>query len=99
MGRGGPRSLQFVVEPGNAARRRGGAHAHPRVAYYDWSLNEQCAQYHECGRMTPFRDAGKAVMEIEYSLAKTAFCPAANTANVNALKKRLALEAWRSPCR
>ena len=99
--------LAFNVFVANAAHARGLSIALKNdldqipqlVAYYDWSLNEQCAQYHECGRLTPFRDAGKAVMEIEYSLPKTAFCPAANAANFNALKKQLALGAWRSPCR
>ena len=99
--------LAFNVFVANAAHARGLSIALKNdlgqipqlVAYYDWSLNEQCAQYGECDRLTPFRDAGKAVMEIEYSLPKTAFCPAANAANYNALKKQLALGAWRSPCR
>ncbi|MEP6624251.1 MAG: endo alpha-1,4 polygalactosaminidase [Acidimicrobiia bacterium] len=69
------------------------------VPYFDWALNEQCYQYGECDLLTPFSTAGKAVMEIEYGAAKTKFCPAANARNFNAIKKRLDLKAWRSPCR
>ena len=38
------------------------------MSYFDWALNEQCFQYQECGLLTPFRNAGKAVMNIEYKL-------------------------------
>ncbi len=99
--------LAFNVYVANAAHARGLSVALKNdlaqipdlVPYYDWALNEQCAQYNECGLLTPFADAGKAVMQIEYSLAKTRFCPAANAANRNALKKQLALGAWRATCR
>jgi len=33
---------------------------------FDWSLNEECFYYHECGREQPFIDAGKAVFQTEY---------------------------------
>ena len=33
---------------------------------FDWSLNEECFYYHECGRERPFIDAGKAVFQTEY---------------------------------
>lgn len=36
------------------------------VAAFDWALNEDCFFYHECGRMQPFIDAGKAVFQAEY---------------------------------
>ena len=34
---------------------------------FDWSLNEECFYYHECGRERPFIDAGKAVFQTEYT--------------------------------
>jgi hypothetical protein len=69
------------------------------VSYFDWALNEQCFAYQECGLLTPFRSAGKAVMNIEYSLGVKKFCPSANAMNFNSLKKTLALKAPRKPCR
>jgi hypothetical protein len=67
--------------------------------YFDAALNEQCHQYSECGRLVPFVDAGKPVFGVEYKLAVGEFCPRANARNFNFLKKRLALDAWRVPCR
>ena len=69
------------------------------LPYFDFALNEQCHQYHECGRLDPFVEAGKAVFGVEYKLAKSEFCPQANAHNFNFLKKKLNLGVWRSPCR
>jgi hypothetical protein len=69
------------------------------VGYFDWALNEQCFSYQECGLLTPFRSAGKAVMNIEYALGVKKFCPAANAMNFNSLKKTMALKAPRKACR
>jgi hypothetical protein len=69
------------------------------VGYFDWALNEQCFQYSECALLTPFSTAGKAVMNIEYSLGVKKFCPAANARNFNSLKKTKALKAPRTACR
>ena len=69
------------------------------VGYFDWALNEQCFQYQECGLLAPFTSAGKAVMNIEYSLGVKRFCPAANARNFNSLKKTMALKAPRKACR
>lgn len=69
------------------------------VGYFDWALNEQCFAYNECGLLTPFRTAGKAVMNIEYHLGVRKFCPSANAMNFNSLKKAMALKAPRKACR
>ncbi len=69
------------------------------MSYFDWALNEQCFQYQECALLNPFRNAGKAVMNIEYSLGVKKFCPAANAMNFNSLKKAPALKAPRKACR
>jgi hypothetical protein len=69
------------------------------VSYFDWALNEQCFQYQECGLLAPFGAAGKAVMNIEYSLGVKKFCAAANAKNFNSLKKTKALKAPRTACR
>lgn len=40
----------------------------PRLAAaFDWSLNEECFYFHECGRERPFVAAGKAVFQTEYT--------------------------------
>lgn len=69
------------------------------VSYFDWALNEQCFQYQECDRLQPFIDAGKAVMQVEYTLGTSQFCPQANALNFNSMKKHLTLDAFRMPCR
>jgi hypothetical protein len=37
------------------------------LAYFDFSVNEQCHQYKECGELQPFLDAGKPVFNAEYA--------------------------------
>jgi hypothetical protein len=36
------------------------------VDWFDWALNEECASYDECGRLSLFTDAGKAAFHVEY---------------------------------
>jgi hypothetical protein len=67
--------------------------------FFDWALSEQCFQYGECQYFAPFTQAGKAVFEVEYSLATSAFCAEANALNFNALRKRNSLDAYRVACR
>lgn len=66
--------------------------------HFDFAVNEQCFQYHECGMLMPFIDAGKPVFHVEYELARSEFCPQANERNFSSLKKRYSLRAWRRPC-
>jgi hypothetical protein len=55
---------------------------------FDFALNEQCYQYSECGYLkTYFTSHNKAAVEVEYTVAKTSFCPQAIAANVYGLKK------------
>ena len=65
---------------------------------FDWALDEQCFQYHECDALQPFARAGKAVLVAEYELDPSAFCPQARAAGYSAIRKRLALDAWRQSC-
>jgi hypothetical protein len=67
--------------------------------YFDFSLDEECFTYHECDRLQPFIDDGKAVFQVEYNLPTSAFCPEANAMNFNSLKKKLNLGPWRVACR
>lgn len=50
--------------------------------YFDWSLNEQCNQYSECGALSSFTSNGKAVFNAEYS-GGTGFCAADVSAHIN----------------
>jgi hypothetical protein len=68
------------------------------VSAFDWALNEQCFQYNECGALTKFVAAGKAVFQVEYRGDPTSFCPTANSLGFSTMKKRLALGSWRIPC-
>ena len=66
---------------------------------FDWALNEQCFEYDECDALKAFVSAGKAVFNVEYNLETSGFCPEANTLNFNSMKKNLALDVPRWPCR
>lgn len=65
---------------------------------FDFAILEQCFQYRECGRAAPFLDAGKPVLDVEYSLARSRFCTRAQGLGLFAMGKRLELDAWRRPC-
>ncbi len=76
------------------------------LPYFDAALNEQCWQYSECttkqtGRSgyDQFVAAGKPVLGVEYSGKTGTFCPKANAANFNWLKKKLNLGSYRVACR
>ncbi|GAA4632139.1 endo alpha-1,4 polygalactosaminidase [Actinoallomurus vinaceus] len=73
--------------------------------YFDWALNEECWANTECTTAQTgygydkYVAAGKAVFNVEYSLDTSKFCSKANAQNFNSLKKNLALDAYRVPCR
>lgn len=92
--------LAFNRNLANEAHRRGltialknaGDQAADLVAYVDLELNEECHLYDECGQLAPFRQAGKAVLNVEYAdtraeavtLARTV-CPASAAAGLRTL--------------
>ncbi|MCW2985307.1 MAG: endo alpha,4 polygalactosaminidase, partial [Conexibacter sp.] len=65
---------------------------------FDWALNEQCYQYGECSALQPFAKAGKAVFIAEYDVDPSAFCAQAAASGYSAIRKHLALDAWRQAC-
>ncbi len=69
------------------------------LPFFDWALNESCFALDECSLLLPFVKAEKPVFIIEYELKPQEFCPKANQMGVNALQKRLELDAFRFPCR
>lgn len=77
---------------------------------FDWSLNEECFYYHECGRERPFIEAGKAVFQTEYtedwkhrgrdslSAVATRVCPASLDQDFSTLVKGLVPDASFTHC-
>jgi hypothetical protein len=66
---------------------------------FDWALNEECFHYNECGGYSAFINQNKAVFGVEYTGNISTFCPQANAANYDWLKKDLDLTATRTACR
>ena len=102
----GSDQLRYNVFLANEAHRRGLSAALKNdldqvaklLPYFDFALDEQCFQYRECARLTPFVNGGKAVFEVEYKLERSAFCPKAKELGFNSMRKRLSLGAWRAAC-
>jgi hypothetical protein len=69
------------------------------VGYFDFAVVEQCFQYRECGRFSPFVEAGKAVFEAEYEISPAEFCDRALALGFSSIAKSYDLFArpWR-PC-
>ncbi|MGV9555357.1 endo alpha-1,4 polygalactosaminidase [Streptomyces sp. NPDC003401] len=65
---------------------------------FDFAVNEQCAQYGECARTTPFVEAGKAVFHVEYELPTSRFCAESRRLKLSSLLKKYELTAWREAC-
>lgn len=68
------------------------------LAHFDFAVNEECAQYGECARLSPFIEAGKAVFHVEYEERPEAFCAESRRLGLSSMQKRLDLDAWRRPC-
>ncbi len=65
---------------------------------FDFAVNEQCAQYGECEKLTPFVKQNKAVFHVEYDLDPGDFCTTGKRLGLSSMKKKLELDAWRRPC-
>ncbi|MBA2523873.1 MAG: endo alpha-1,4 polygalactosaminidase [Solirubrobacterales bacterium] len=74
---------------------------------FDFAINEQCLQYHECTNNPQpgygaFLDAGKAVFEVEYRQEPGEFCDDANRLGLSSIQKArdfsLKADPW-VPCR
>lgn len=69
------------------------------LPYFDMALDEQCNQYVECDKLTPFISAGKPVFNAEYA-SSTDFCSADNAANINGVNFSVDLDdSTYQPCR
>jgi hypothetical protein len=54
---------------------------------FDFAVVEQCFQYHECGRFSPFIARNKAVFEAEYEISPARFCGKAAALRFSAIRK------------
>ena len=72
----------------------------PKLARsFDFAVNEQCFQYHECAVLRRhFIRRGKPVFQVEYKLTRRQFCARANRFGFSSLLKRLNLGAYRRAC-
>jgi len=66
--------------------------------YFDWTLNEQCGQYNECGQLSAYTKVEKAVWIVEYSGFPKVCAIDYPVAGAAAMKKSLDLTASRTPC-
>jgi hypothetical protein len=66
--------------------------------HFDFAVLESCFEFEECGPARRFTAAGKAVVDVEYALPRSRFCPRARELRFAAMRKRLALGPWRRPC-
>ncbi|HEY5942840.1 MAG TPA: endo alpha-1,4 polygalactosaminidase [Solirubrobacterales bacterium] len=69
------------------------------VGNFDFAVVEECFAYEECGRFSPFVDAGKAVFVAEYEEPLTAICGEAERLRFSVIRKDYDLFArpW-EPC-
>lgn len=74
---------------------------------FDYAINEQCFQYHECQNnpapgYRAFTRAGKAVFQVEYRIPRSRFCDRAGALGSSSIKKAgdfsLNATPWK-PCR
>ncbi|MGK5642242.1 endo alpha-1,4 polygalactosaminidase [Streptomyces sp. URMC 126] len=68
------------------------------VGDFDFAVNEQCAEFGECDKLSPFVRRGKAVFHVEYKLEPGEFCGRAKNLGLSSMQKRLGLSSWRRPC-
>ncbi|AKG44598.1 endo alpha-1,4 polygalactosaminidase [Streptomyces xiamenensis] len=68
------------------------------VDAFDFAVNEECAYYKECGKVSPFIEAGKAVFHVEYEMTTEEFCPVTQPLGFSSLQKNWDLDAWRATC-
>jgi hypothetical protein len=66
--------------------------------YFDWALNEECHDFNECPKLSPFITAGKAVFHVEYGGNKSKVCGTTQPLGFSTLFKKLELDAWFELC-
>lgn len=93
----------FLADAAHARGLSAGFKNNPEQAaeqepFFEFSVNEECFAFDECGSLSPFIDAGKAVFHVEYDEATSEFCPATTALGFSSMRKRLDLGVWAEPC-
>jgi len=86
--------------------KNGGSIVQNVIDLMQWEVNEQCAQFNECGLYRPFIDANKPVFQIEYPKsapnivisAKKSSCNNPGAAGFSTILKDLELDDWIERC-
>jgi len=71
------------------------------LPFFDWALTEECFKEDWCEQLTPFIQAGKAVVDVEYTdtdIHFDDFCQKAKTLHFSAMLKNRELDAFRQAC-
>ncbi len=68
------------------------------VRDFDFAVVEQCFEFRECSRYSPFVKARKPVFVAEYAVRPARFCARAKRLRFSAIHKRLALGRFRRTC-
>ncbi|MFG2002453.1 endo alpha-1,4 polygalactosaminidase [Spirillospora sp. NPDC048911] len=68
------------------------------VNVMDFAVNEECAQFRECHRLTPFIKANKPVFHAEYELPLKKFCAQSKKLGLSSIRKHVDLPAARQAC-
>jgi hypothetical protein len=98
--------LEYDTWIANAVHERGMAvglknnlgQAERLLPYFDFAVNEQCFQYHECGVLDPFIAAGKPVFGAEYRVPLSRFCERSIAHGFSTIRKRFSLRVFRRTC-
>jgi hypothetical protein len=62
------------------------------VDVYDLAIAEQCFQYNECDKFSPFTNQGKAILEAEYTAPSSAQCSSAQSSSLSLIFLSRALD-------
>jgi hypothetical protein len=65
----------------------------------DGLLTENCNQWNQCGQASTYIAHGKGVLNAEYNLSTSQFCPADNAAGINGAQIDSSVDGFRRPCR
>ena len=65
----------------------------------DGLLTENCNQWNQCGQSSAYISNGKGVLNAEYNLNTSQFCPADDAAGINGAHIDSSVDGFRQPCR
>jgi hypothetical protein len=65
----------------------------------DGLLTEDCNQWNQCGQASTYIAHGKGVLNAEYNLGTSQFCPADNAAGIDGAQIDSSVDGSRRPCR